>query len=111
MPFLTIYSNGVCTNPNFAADAANVVAKELGKPIQYVVVNVVMNPAMAFNGSAKNKGALIEMKSIGFRDKMALCKILTDLAVAELNVEKEYVNIQFVDMPANTVAVGSSLLG
>ena len=111
MPFLTIYSNGVCANPNFAADAAQEVAKELGKPIQYVVVNVVMNPAMAFNGSAKNKGALIEMKSIGFRDKTALCKILTDLAVADLNVEREYVNIQFVDMPANTVAVGGALLG
>lgn len=111
MPFLTIYSNGVSSNPNLVAEAAELVAKELGKPLQYVVVNVLMNPVMAFNGNAKNKGALIEMKSIGFRNKAALCKALTDFAVANLNVERGYVNIQFVDMPADTVAVSGMLLG
>lgn len=111
MPFLTIYSNGVSTNGNLAADAAALVAEKLGKPLRYVVVNVVMNPAMAFNGDARKKGTLIEMKSIGFRDKADLAQALTDFAVANLGVEKEFVNIQFVDMPANAVSIGGCVLG
>ncbi len=111
MPFLTIYSNGVNTNKNLTAEAAQLVADALGKPIKYVVVNVVMNPAMAFDGSAQNKGALIEMKSVGFRDKNALAEQLTDFVVANLGVEAGLVNIQFVDMPADTVAIAGSVLG
>lgn len=111
MPFLTIYSNGVSSNKNLAADAAEAVAKELGKPLQYVVVNIVMNPAMAFNGDARQKGALIEMKSIGFRDKAGLARVLTDFATTNLGVPANFVNIQFVDMPADTVSIGGCVLG
>lgn len=111
MPFLTIYSNSSVEDDNFCADAAQLVAKELQKPIQYVVVNLLLNSAMAFDGSLDTKGALIEMKSIGFRDKGALAKSLTDFVVQRLQVSPAFVNIQFVDMPASTVAISGRVIG
>ena len=111
MPFLTIYSNTEINDANFAQEAAELVAKQLGKPIRYVVVNVINNPDMAFDGGIKNKGALVEMQSIGFRDKSGLVRILTDLIVEKLQVERDLVNIHLEDMPASTVAIGGSLLG
>lgn len=111
MPFLTIYSNGAGNDADLLADAAALVAEKLGKPLRYVVVNLQMNPAMAFDGSPQNKGALIEMKSIGFGNKHPLVEALTDFAIERLKVNRELVNIQFVDMPANTVAINGVLLG
>lgn len=105
MPFLTIYSNTTIKDENLCADTAQLVAKELGKPIQYVVVNLLLNPAMAFNGDPDTKGALIEMKSIGFRDKISLARVLTDFVAQRLQLDSAYINIQFVDMPASNVAI------
>ena len=105
MPFLTIYSNSTVKDETLCADAAQLVAKELQKPIQYVVVNFLFNPSMAFNGNQATKGALIEMKSIGFKDKASLARVLTDFVVQRLQVGPTFVNIQFVDMPASDVAI------
>ena len=111
MPFLTVYYNSDIKDDNFVQEASEVVAKQLSKPIRYVVVNAINNPNMAFNGSADNKGALAEMQSIGFGDKNALVKSLTDLIVEKLQVERSLVNIYLADMPASTVAIGGNLLG
>ena len=111
MPFLTVYYNSDIKDDNFVKEAAELVANQLSKPIRYVVVNGVNNPNMAFNGSVNNKGALVEMQSIGFGDKNTLVKSLTDLIVEKLQVERGLVNIHLVDMPANTVAIGGNLLG
>lgn len=111
MPFLTIYTNSDVEDKQIAVDAANLVATQLGKPLRYVVANVVYNADMSFDGNNQTKGALIEMKSIGFGDKNSLAKQLTDLVANRMNVEPSFVNIWFVDMPANTVAIGGRLLG
>lgn len=111
MPFLTIYYNSDIKDDSFVKEAAELVAKQLSKPIRYVVVNVINNPDMAFDGSVINKGALVEMQSIGFGDKTSLVRALTDLIVEKLQVERGLVNIHLVDMPANTVAIGGNLLG
>lgn len=112
MPFLTINTN---TNVNVSSalleDAADMVAKHLGKPVKYVVVTINSGLKMAFCGDTAVKGALIEMKSIGFKDKAGLAKLLTDFAAERLGAESEYVNIEFVDMPASAVAIGGNLLG
>lgn len=105
MPFLTIYSNSSVADDKLCADAAQLIARELGKPIQYVVTNLLINQAMAFNGSLDTKGALIEMKSIGFRDKISLARVLTDFVAQRLLLDPAYVNIQFVDMSAHDVAI------
>ena len=111
MPFLTIYTNAGAGNDAVVSDAAELVAKSLSKPLRYVVINLQYNPMMAFDGSVQNKGALLEMKSIGFNNKTALASALTDFVVERLGAERGLVNIEFVDMPANTVAIGGSLLG
>ena len=50
MPFLTIYTNGNNANMSIIAEeAAHIVAFELNKPLPYVVVNIIHNPAMAYN--------------------------------------------------------------
>lgn len=111
MPFLTIYTNSNVKDNNVAVEAAQLVAMQLSKPIRYVVVNVINNPNMAFDGSKENKGALIEMKSIGFGNKQLLAQALTDLIADKMKVNKSLINIEFVDMPASTVAIGGNLLG
>ncbi|MBE6445335.1 MAG: hypothetical protein E7019_04710 [Alphaproteobacteria bacterium] len=111
MPFLTIYTNSDIDDKQMSVDAANLVANQLGKPVRYVVVNVIHNANMSFDGNNQTKGALIEMKSIGFGDKNSLAKQLTDLVVSRIDVEPSFVNVWFVDMPANTVAIGGRLLG
>lgn len=111
MPFLTIKTNATTVNRDIAEKAANLVAEHLHKPIRYVVVSIEANRFMAFNGSMDVKGALIEMKSIGFGNKSLLAKALTKFAVDNFNVEENFVNIHFVDMPGHDVAIAGSLLG
>ncbi|MBE6459050.1 MAG: hypothetical protein E7010_04510 [Alphaproteobacteria bacterium] len=111
MPFLTIRTNADNNDNRLTEDAAKLVADRLGKPIAYVVVTVCAGLEMSFGGSADNKGALIEMKSIGFADKVGLARKLTEFMVNRLNVKAEFVNIEFVDMAASDVAIAGNLLG
>lgn len=115
MPFLTIYTNAELKDQNsseFLGRASALVAEELHKPKSYVIVNLIRNPDMAFNGSSQYKGALVEMKSIGFGDKKHLAKLLTEFLFDRLqDIELSKINVELVDMPAATVAIGGSLLG
>ncbi len=69
------------------------------------------NKNMAFGGSSEDAGILAEMKSIGFNNKSSLAKILTEFLFDCFVVELHNINIELVDMPASTVAIGGSLLG
>ena len=111
MPFLTIRTNADNNDNRLAEDVAKLVADTLRKPIAYVVVTVCAELKMCFGGSADNKGALIEMKSVGFADKVGLARKLTEFVVNRLNVKAEFVNIEFVDMAASDVAIAGNLLG
>lgn len=111
MPFLTINTNADNKDKHLAEDAARLAAETLGKPIAYVVATVRAGQDMAFGGSSENKGALIEMKSIGFADKAGLARKLTDLVVSRLDAEARFVNIEFVDLAASDVAISGNLLG
>lgn len=111
MPFLTINTNADNKEKHLAEDASVLVAETLGKPVDYVVVTIQAGQDMAFGGSFENKGALIEMKSIGFADKAGLARKLTDLVVSRLDTEARFVNIEFVDLAASDVAISGNLLG
>ena len=114
MPFLTIHTNAELRTHNpeeFVQAASELVAAQLHKPIGYVVVTLDQNKNMAFGGKASNPGILAEMKSIGFGDKAGLAKILTEFCFDRFEVELRNINIEFVDMPGSTVAIGGSLLG
>lgn len=115
MPFLIVHTNAEIKTRDkvrFVEDAAALVASELHKPISYVVVNYNYNPNMSFGGSTGKYGALVEMKSIGFGNKSGLAKILAEFLNDRLEgLDLHSVNIEFVDMPASSLAIGGSLLG
>ena len=113
MPFLTIHTNTKIRNTaEFMEEAVDVVAKVLGKPKSYIVLTLDTQSDMLIGGNPDNKGALIEMKSIGFGGhETVLVKALTDLLVDLSDAERECVNIELVDMPASKVAMGGKLFG
>ncbi len=111
MPFITISTNTENKNDNLCAEVAHLVAENLGKPIDYVVARICCGQDMAFGGTNKNKGALIEIKSVGFSDKALLARKLTDVVVQHLKVEARFVNIEFVNLKAEDVSVNGGLLG
>ena len=112
MPFLTIHTNAKAENVEvFTTKAAEWIAHKLHKPINYVIVTYDCKSEMCFGGKMENKGALVEMKSIGFADKRELAKELTDFLVQELKAQPNFINIEFIDMPASTLAIGGNLMG
>jgi phenylpyruvate tautomerase PptA (4-oxalocrotonate tautomerase family) len=113
MPFLTVYTNANIENEEALAEEASVlVADVLHKPINYVVANIVKNNIMCFGGNIKQKGALVEVLSIGFADKDLLVEKLTDFLSSKLNIEdKNNINISLVDAPASKVASGGRTFG
>lgn len=113
MPYLTVYTNAeIKDGAELAENASKVVAETLHKPISYVVVNIIHNPQMAHGGSSKNKGALIELKSIGLGDKDKLVSNLTTFFAKELNINNlQYINISLIDCPAAYVACNGQTFG
>lgn len=113
MPYLTVYTNVELENgEELAEKASELTAKVLHKPINYVVANIVYNKAMAHGGKASNKGALIELKSIGLGDKDRVVAELTAFFAQELNIaQTQYINIALVDCPAMYTAVAGKTFG
>lgn len=116
MPFLIVNTNAELKDKNpaeFLAAATELVAGELHKPKNYVVVVLNTNPDIAFGGKSENKGVLAEMKSVGFGgSKRNLAKLLTEFLADRLQgVALSNINIEFTDMPGSDVSIGGSLLG
>lgn len=112
MPFLTVHTNAVAKDKDaFMQEAADFVAKELRKPISYVIVTLNDGANMVFGGKKEVKSALVEMKSVGFANKAELAGKLTDFLSAKLGLDKGFVNIHFIDMPAGDLSIGGNLLG
>lgn len=113
MPYLTVYTNVELKNGNgVAEEASHLTAKILRKPESYVVTNVIYNPNMAFGGSHTNKGALVELKSIGLGDKDKFVAEITDLLAELLGIENtQYVAIALIDAPAAYTACAGRTFG
>lgn len=114
MPFLTIHTNATLASEKIESllqEGANLIASELHKPMDYVVITLDNKHNMSFGGSSKNIGALVEMKSIGFSDKTGLAKVLTEFLHDRLQADLPNINIEFIDMPASTLAIGGRLIG
>jgi len=113
MPYLTVYTNVELKNGKELAEAtSSLTAEILGKPEGYVVTNMVYNPNMCFGGSANNKGALVELKSIGLGNKDKYVASLTELLAKELNIANtKYIAIALIDAPAIYTACGGHTFG
>ncbi len=108
MPYLTVYTNQeLKEGKKIAAEASALTAKILHKPESYVVTNIIYNPNMVFGGNENNKGALIELKSIGLGDKDKFVAELTNLLARHLQISNtQYIAIALTDAPAIYTACG-----
>lgn len=113
MPYLTVYTNvEIKDGARLAEKSSQVVAETLHKPINYVVANILYNPSMAHSGSCQNKGALIELKSIGLGDKDKVVAELTDFFSRELNItDKHNINLVLEDCNAAHIASNGRTFG
>lgn len=113
MPYVTIYTNVNSENgKDVAEEVSSLTAKILSKPESYVITNVVYNPNMSFGGSADNKGALIELKSIGLGDKDRFVAEITTLMANKLQISnKQYIAISLMDIPAAFTACAGHTFG
>jgi len=113
MPYLTVYTNvELKDGTKIAEEASSLTARILHKPESYVVTNFIYNPNMAFGGSHSNKGALVELKSIGLGDKDKYVSELTELLAERLSISNtQYIAIALIDAPATYTACAGSTFG
>ena len=113
MPYLTVYTNvDPKDGTQLAKETSALTAQILHKPESYVVTNIVYNPMMCFGGQVQNKGALVELKSIGLGDKDKYVAELTKLLAEKLNIsDTHYIAIALTDAPAAYTACGGQTFG
>ena len=105
MPYLKIQTNkpidGAASQP-FLKKASRLVANELGKPEDYVMVGLGPSTAMLFAGSGE-PAAFVELRAIGLPANKTgdLSRVLCELIESELGIAKDRVFINFADYPAN----------
>ena len=102
MPYLKIQTNQTVTQEqaqDLINKASNLVASELGKPENYVMVALALPVPMLFAGTDAPT-AYLELKSIGLPESRTpeLSKALCNL-MADLNISPDRVYIEFADAP------------
>src|SRR6267378_4319780 len=105
MPFLKIQTNKAINEEKsqpLLRKASQLIAQELNKPEQYMMVSVETDRLMMFAGST-GPTAFVELKAIGLpiAKTSELSRLLCELIGSELGVAEERIYINFVDVPAN----------
>lgn len=113
MPYLTVYTNVENEDMTTLAElAAELTASILHKPVAYVVTNFIYNKTMAFGGKAQNKGALVELKSIGLGDKDKFVAEITAFLSEKLQISNtQNIAIALTDAPAPYTACAGRTFG
>ena len=102
MPYLKIQTNlplGKKSERSILKDASSLVAQELGKPEEFVMIAVQPDTPMVFGGT-DDPVAFLELKSIGLPAKKTkkLSQTLCALINKHLGVRPERVYIKFIDV-------------
>ncbi|MBI5381287.1 MAG: hypothetical protein HZA31_05245 [Opitutae bacterium] len=102
MPYLKIQTNLPLTKKaerTVLKHASALVAEELDKPEEYVMVAIQADTPMLFGGSDEPV-AFLELKSIGLpaRRTKQLCQSLCALIETHLGIKKERVYVKFIDV-------------
>lgn len=102
MPYLKIQTNHAPATEQaktLLATASKTLAKELGKPERYVMVELTTNPLLIFAGSDE-PAAYVELKSIGLPAAQikALSQAISVLLEANLGISPSRVYIEFTDV-------------
>ncbi|VDN50411.1 unnamed protein product [Dracunculus medinensis] len=115
MPFYQINTNLPADKipANFAKEASALVANTLGKPENYVAVQIASGQNMTFAGSAE-PCAVCVLKSIGCvggrvnnSHAEKLFKQLND----KLGIRKDRIYVEFIDVDASTFAYNGRTFG
>ncbi len=102
MPYLKIQTNLLLSKKaerNILKDASTVVAQELGKPEEFVMIAVQPDTPMLFAGT-DDPVAFLELKSIGLPAKKTkqLSQALCTLINRHLGIRPERVYVKFIDV-------------
>ena len=102
MPYLKIQTNLPLSKQaerTILKHASALVAKELEKPEEFVMIAVQPDTPMLFGGS-DDPVAFLELKSIGLpaRRTKQLCQALCSLIEEHLGIKKERVYVKFIDV-------------
>jgi phenylpyruvate tautomerase len=105
MPYLKIQTSKSIddkASQAFLKKASQLVANELSKPEEYVMVGLEASSAMVFAGSTE-PSAFLELRALGLPVKKTgdLSRVLCELMETELGVPKDRIFINFADYPAN----------
>lgn len=105
MPYLRIQTNlplNKKTDRSMLKEASALVATELGKPEEYVMVALQPDTPMAFAGS-DDPAAFIELKGIGLpaAKTKRLSEVLSALVNQHLGIPIGRVFLNFADVPPN----------
>jgi phenylpyruvate tautomerase len=105
MPYLRIQANRPVediASQEFLKKASRLMAQELSKPEDYVMISLESSSAILFAGSAE-PAAFLELRAIGLPVKKTnnLSRVLCELVESELGIPKERVFINFSDLPPN----------
>lgn len=102
MPYLKIQTNlpiGKKAGRRILQDASSLVARELEKPEEFVMIALEPDTPMLFAGSG-DPVAFLELKSIGLpgRKTKKLSAVLCALIGQHLGIAKERVYVKFIDV-------------
>lgn len=105
MPYLRIQTNlplNEKAERTMLKQASLLVATELGKPEEYVMVALQPDTPMAFAGS-DDPAAFIELKGIGLpaAKSKRLSQVLSSLVNEHLGIPIDRVFLNFADVPSN----------
>jgi len=103
MPYLKVQTNKSFSSrkqQNFLKKCSSILSIELGKPEKYIMTAFNEKLEMTFGGTNK-PCVFFKLKSIGFPETKAkeLSHNFSILAEEELNIDKDRVYIEFVDVP------------
>ena len=101
MPYLSLHINRPLQpglGKALLVKASSLIAKELGKPERYVMVELAENPLLLFAGTDE-PAAYVELKSIGLpaAKTQALSEVISALLEAEAGISPSRIYIEFID--------------
>lgn len=103
MPFLNLQTNATADDParsELARALSELVSRELGKPLDYVQVQVQLGAFLTFAGT-EEKTAFVDLRSLGMPSNKppVLSAALCDLLRQHLGISPQRVFLNFQDMP------------
>jgi phenylpyruvate tautomerase len=104
MPYLSILTNARVPDVRHSellAVASRVVASQLSKPENYVMVSIAPGERLVF-ASSEEPAAFLELRSIGLPDakRGSLCTELTDLIAEFFGIARDRIFLVMVDVDA-----------